>query len=281
MFGSSFNQPPKNNPLETNSGNNLEKNKQEILETLEKRLKIVRDMEEKGELDTHPNLLNIFLLDPEKIELPIEKQKIYIKEILNKFKERKTTVEKVTGRKQYIFPLEMSAKDFYNLIIIQSNKKEVENKEQRVENFERKELTFNSYEEIIENLKKTIKEKGFSGFKDNSIDYNVSIELSREKAPKGTFEHPKGMSRQEFIRFRPARTMSLSQAVDYFTDEIKNGTFDENGTSRYIFLRDHYGGSPLVSICRRQPDGSIFLGTYPVDMREKTIENDPNLGYLG
>lgn len=289
MFGSSINQPPKNNPLETNSGNNLEKNKQEILNRLEKRLPDFRKMEEEGSLDTHPAPSNIFLFDPGIVGLPLEKQRVYAEKIFELLKFRKTTMEEKTGTKQYIFDHHMTPESIYNMILLQINKKESENQPPQNNsidtnignNLEKKELPFNSYEEIIQNLEKTIIDRGFSGFKNNSIDYSVNTEVSREKAPKGKFQTSHDMSRAEIVRFGRAQTMSLSQAVDYFTDEIKNGTFDKIGTSRYIFLRDHNGGAPLVSICRRWPDGSIFLGTYPVDMNDKTIEDDPDLAWLG
>lgn len=114
----------------------------------------------------------------------------------------------------------------------------------------------------LDNLTKVAEGRGITSI---WIDPNItswlpSATISPEAYPKGTVrmvDTKSGTKEQEMKD--SALTMSLSQAIDYFTDMIDEGVFDTEKTYRTIFLDDAHtkDGSPLRLYCFRSSDGTL------------------------
>jgi hypothetical protein len=83
-----------------------------------------------------------------------------------------------------------------------------------------------------------------------------------DKAPRGTFTPVDTVSgTKESDMQETAQKMSLSQAIQYYTDELEAGTFDTD-TYRIIFLTDVRAsdGKELGLPCFRSSGGLLHLG---------------------
>lgn len=59
--------------------------------------------------------------------------------------------------------------------------------------------------------------------------------------------------------------MSRKQAIQKFTEMIRNGEFDKNETYRIIFLNETRNGVALELVCIRDSGGELSLFIYGVN----------------
>lgn len=64
---------------------------------------------------------------------------------------------------------------------------------------------------------------------------------------------------------KSAVKMSRKQAIQKFTEMIRNGEFNKNETYRIIFLNETRNGVALGLICARYSDGELYLYVDKVD----------------
>ncbi len=88
-----------------------------------------------------------------------------------------------------------------------------------------------------------------------------NAEVSQNPIPKGKWKNvdkTNGTSEKKMLK--TAQKMSLSQAIEQFTQMLKEGIFDKEGTSRIIFLEEKdRDGNSLELICNRYCDDKIDL----------------------
>jgi len=140
------------------------------------------------------------------------------------------------------------------------------------DNLERYTKKSETIRDITDNFVKITKEKGITlGY---SNEYGVDADIfnwlpnatvSTEPIPTGdwTKVDTKGTPEKEMLK--TAVKMSLSQAIQKFTEMLKNGEFDKLETYRIIFLTDtDTNGNPLKLYCSRNSDGKLFLSVNEV-----------------
>lgn len=126
--------------------------------------------------------------------------------------------------------------------------------------------------QLIKEFTDAVKEKGYTLFYDNEhgVAFNTSdllpdVKVSDTKIPTGTFKQvdtENGTTESEMLK--TAIKLDLAQAIKKFTEMVRNGEFDKNGTYRIIFLNESRDGVPLKLTCNRFYDGELGLSVHKV-----------------
>jgi len=121
--------------------------------------------------------------------------------------------------------------------------------------------------DLIKNFTDTAKEKNITLYYTNEYGVDEDIfgwlpyaTVSSDPVPSGNWKNvdtKNGTSEKTMLE--SAVKMPLAQAIQKFTEMLKNGEFDKLETYRIIFLTETKVEIPLKLYCSRRPDGKLYL----------------------